>query len=462
MSDSRISNYRLATQKILDGDYDIEIPSGEDDELGRLGEMLRRLAGEFEKRSRKEKLTLSVIDRINEGLLPDEICDHVYESFRSIIPYDRIGLALLEDREQLVVSQWARTRAPEIRIASGYSAPLAGSSLEKILANGEPRILNDLEAYLREHPRSHATGLIVAEGMRSSLTCPLWAFGKPTGFIFFSSMQPKTYEAEHVHTYLSIAGQLSMSLERGRLYGELKKANEAKDRFAGIAAHDLRGRVTVLDGYLRLLSGGKIGAVSEATLKVLPRMERASATMLTLINDMLDVKEIESGRVDLDLQATNLGEFLCDCRQELLPLAEGKSIELTLDVTPDLPVVEMDPERVRQIVENLLSNALKFSPSETTITLGARRTDTEVEVTVADEGQGIPEDEIPRLFTDFGRTSTRPTANEPSTGLGLAIVKRLVEAHGGTIGVKSDFGRGSEFSFTLPIERLALTKTHMR
>ena len=457
MHDSRVSHYLAAAQKILDGEFDVEILTGEDDEMGKLGEALQRVVVENEQRARKDKLILSVAEQINDGLLLDEICDHVYESFRSIIPYDRIGLALIEDGGERVVSHWARSRAPKILLGPHYSALLAGSSLERIIETGEPRILNDLEAYLKGHPGSDATKRIVDEGMRSSLTCPLWAFGKPTGFVFFSSTEPHTYATEHVHTYLSIARQLSMSLERGRLYRDLVAANEAKDRFVGFAVHDLRGRLTVLDGYLRLLSGGKVGSVSGKALTVLPRLERAASTMLALINGMLDVKEIESGRVDLDLQMTDVGELLRECRQELLPLADGKSIQLLLDVERALPAVEMDPERVRRIVENLVTNALKFSRSQTNITVGAREVELGIEVYVTDEGQGIPKDEIPQLFTDFGRTSTRPTANEPSTGLGLAIVKRLVEAHGGTISVQSEPRRGSRFSFTLPRGRV-LTK----
>ena len=452
MSDSRISHYRSAVQKALEGQFDVDISTGEDDDLGRLGEALRELAQQTERRIRKERLILSLTERINAGVVPDEICAHVYDSFRTVIPYDRIGLALLEDDDRKVVAQWARSRAAEIRLGSGYSAPMQGSSLERILETGQPRILNDLKAYLAAHPASDATKRIVAEGMRSSLTCPLIADGRPLGFIFFNSMQARAYEREHVDVYLSIAGQLAMSLERGRLYGQMVELNQAKDRFLGIAAHDLRGRLTVLDGYLRLLVSGKIAGVSGAAAKILPRLDRAATTMLTLVNDMLDVKAIEAGHVELTMEPTDIGEFLERCREEMLPLAADKSIELSLDVEADLPTVEMDPVRIGQVVENLVGNALKFSYPDTQINMGAKRTGAEVEVFVLDQGQGIPKDELPKLFTDFGRTSTRPTAREPSTGLGLAIVKRLVEAHGGVIAVDSEHGRGSVFSFTLPLQ----------
>jgi hypothetical protein len=110
---------------------------------------------------------------VNSGLLLDQVLDYVFESFDPIIPYDRIGVTLLEDDGNVARAHWARSRASKIRLKNGYSAPMAGSSLRAIIETGEPRILNDLEAYLREHPGSVSTRTIVSEGMRSSLTCPL-------------------------------------------------------------------------------------------------------------------------------------------------------------------------------------------------------------------------------------------------------------------------------------------------
>ncbi|MFH0794230.1 MAG: ATP-binding protein, partial [bacterium] len=133
-------------------------------------------------------------------------------------------------------------------------------------------------------------------------------------------------------------------------------------------------------------------------------------------------------------------------------LAQAKSITLKLDLQPNLPKVQMDPNRIGQVVNNLITNAIKFSFPESEITLRARTAEGEqVEISVEDQGQGIPEDEIPKMFREFGRLSVRPTAGESSTGLGLAIVKRMVEAHGGRIWVQSQHGVGSVFTFALPI-----------
>jgi PAS domain S-box-containing protein len=167
-----------------------------------------------------EKLVHLTAD-IESGLTLEEVLDHVFEAFQEVVPFDRIGCALVEDEGRTARSVWSRSISATGDIPVGYSASLAGSSLQPILESGRPRILNDLEAYLREHPDSDNTRRILAEGVRSSLTCPLIALGKPVGFLFFSSSRPHTYDGGHVELYLQIAEHLSTIIEKGRLYQEL-------------------------------------------------------------------------------------------------------------------------------------------------------------------------------------------------------------------------------------------------
>jgi signal transduction histidine kinase len=180
-------------------------------------------------------------------------------------------------------------------------------------------------------------------------------------------------------------------------------------------------------------------------------MDNACEKMLSLVNDLLDVSVIESGQLDLEPAPVDLAQFLKEAHASASILATGKSIEVKLDLEPNLPTVHMDPKRIDQVIENLVSNAIKFSHPNTVVTIRAKRAGNEVEISVADQGQGIPEEEIGKVFVDFGKTSTRPTAGEKSTGLGLAIVKRLVEAHKGRIRLETHPGRGSTFTFTLPL-----------
>jgi len=169
-----------------------------------------------------------------------------------------------------------------------------------------------------------------------------------------------------------------------------------------------------------------------------------------LVNEMLDVNAIEAGRLELIMHPIDLTKYLKECYEENLMLAKAKSIELVLDLEPELPVLVMDPHRIDQVMNNLINNAIKFSYPNTTITLRVRVQEQDVAISVQDQGQGIPAQEVDTLFTEFGKTSVRATAGEKSTGLGLAIVKRIVELHGGRIWVESKVGVGSVFTFTLP------------
>jgi signal transduction histidine kinase len=232
---------------------------------------------------------------------------------------------------------------------------------------------------------------------------------------------------------------------------QLVELNELKNKFLGIAAHDLRNPIAIFKGYLGILSAGVLGKVPEEQKDVIGKMTSASENMLTLINDLLDVSTIEAGKLELDKEKVDLTKYLREIHQANVLLAKTKSIKLNLDLESNLPEVMLDRNRTGQVINNLVTNAIKFSYPETEITLKAQRHGEEVRISVTDQGQGIPSDEIPKLFADFAKTSVKPTAGEKSTGLGLAIVKRIVEAHGGRVWVESEVGKGSTFSFTLPL-----------
>lgn len=455
MTDQRLLAYVEAARAMAQGRFDVNFPLGPDpgDDVARLGFALRTLGSTLEKRFRQLHRVVEVTEEINAGLLLDEVLTDVFESFRDIIPYDRIGFSFMEEGEEgtIVRAHWARTEAPEQMISAGFWAPLAGSSLEEIIRTGEPRILNDLEDYLAKHPYSVSTALIVEEGMRSSLTCPLIANGKPVGFMFFSSMMRETYLHMHVELFQEIAGHLSLIVEKSRLYQELVELNELKNKFMGMAAHDLRNPLNAVEGYLFLLERGHFGELSELQEDVVRKVRGQGQAMVELLDDLLDVNVIQSGHLRLEPVPTDLHALLLEEVDAARPLAKEKSIHLEL-LLPEEPLrVMADPHRIGQVLANLLSNAIKYSHPDTTTTIRALRHDGMAYVAIIDQGQGIPPEEVANLFTEFGVTSVKPTGEERSTGLGLAIVKRIVEAHQGSVGVESRVGEGSTFHFTLPI-----------
>lgn len=451
MVDPRIRLYREAALAMKNGQFDISLPVEIQDEVSDLGRALVELGRTVETRLNALRQIVQVTERINAGLLLDDVLDYIYESFRPIIPYNRIGFSLLNEDGTSIVARWARTDSTALQIGSGYSAPLNGSSLQRVLENGNPRILNDLETYLSRHPASESTALIVKEGMMSSLTCPLVAMDKPIGFIFFSSREKNAYQNVHVEVFRQIAGQLSTIVEKARLYQDLIELNQLKNRFLGIAAHDLRNPLTIQKGFTSLLKRMTLGPLNEKQQQALFIVEEACDTMLAMVNDLLDVSAIESGKLDLTLQEVDVPAFMDRVFAANEILASAKQMTIKVELPEAVPQAFMDPKRVTQVMNNLISNAIKFSHPGSAITIGVRIIEDDGhEFYVSDEGQGIPQAELPNLFTEFGKLSVRPTGQESSTGLGLAIVKKMVDAHGGRVWAKSEFGKGSTFGFLIP------------
>lgn len=234
-SDDRIPRYIEAAEALRDGHFGVRVPeAASTDQVARLGTALNDLSSALERRWREAAEVDAIAARINAGLLLDDVLEDFFREARDIFPYDRIGFSLLESGGTVVRARWARSDLGPLRLGRGYAARLEGSSLQSILETGRPRILNDLVAYLEAKPSSESTRLVVEEGVRSSLTCPLVANGVPVGFMFFSSRHPETYREAHVDAYQRIAGQLSVIVEKGRLISELseqKSALEIRNRF---------------------------------------------------------------------------------------------------------------------------------------------------------------------------------------------------------------------------------------
>jgi signal transduction histidine kinase len=231
---------------------------------------------------------------------------------------------------------------------------------------------------------------------------------------------------------------------------ELERLNEIKNQFIGVAAHDLRNPLQVIEGYSQMLLDQHFGELTTQQHKFISVIRKNSDFMLKLVTDLLYISKIEAGKLQLDLQEANLIALLERNVEINRLLAEQKGINIRLNARGDLPPLVIDAFKIEQVLNNLISNGIKFSNPGSTVEVSASGRESEVVVSVKDEGQGIPADEIDRLFIPFENLSVKSTGGEQSTGLGLAIVKRIIEGHGGKIWVRSEPGVGSNFSFSLP------------
>jgi len=230
----------------------------------------------------------------------------------------------------------------------------------------------------------------------------------------------------------------------------LQELNALKDKYLGIAAHDLRNPLSSIRGMSQMLI--EMDLDKDTRKSFLESINRVSNQMLTLINDLLDVSVIESGGFELNLTEGNLSELVDERAGIATVNAQQKKITLSTDLQ-DVPNCMFDTERFRQVVDNLLTNAIKFSPSDTNIHLTCREIGTTIEIAVSDQGPGIPPEEIDKLFGAFETLSTRPTGGEKSTGLGLSIAKQIVDSHSGEIEVESKVGIGTTFVVRIPVKQ---------
>ncbi len=247
-----------------------------------------------------------------------------------------------------------------------------------------------------------------------------------------------------------VLARIRTHLSNQLLLEQLSKANAAKDRFLGMCAHDLRNPLSSIRGLAELMTENSIGSLNPEQREVLHTIHGASQSMLQLVNELLDVATIEAGHLKLDREPTRILEIVERSVHLSNIEAAKKDTRIVMVKATDSPLLDLDRNKIRQVVDNLISNAVKYSPRSSLITVKLLSDGPLAGFAVRDDGPGIPEDERHLLFKDYGRLSTQPTGGEKSTGLGLAICRKIVEAHGGTIGVANNADRGCEFAVRLP------------
>lgn len=308
--------------------------------------------------------------------------------------------------------------------------------------------------YFQIIPHAHLEGLVPPELYRQTpyVLAVLFGFGTTL----------------YISTYLTtaIAGELRKRQRetvalRDRLLleaEELQKANEElvrldrlKTYFLAMASHDLKTPLAAVQSYLQVLLGGFVGELNEEHGRILNRCSQRIRELFDLINRFLDLAQIEKGKVVEEMEMICIRDVLDSCVEEVRVLAAEKAQELNAEIPQDLPNVYGSANHLKQVVTNLLSNGVKFTPELGSITLRARDMENEIEVSVTDTGIGIDPDDLPRLFEQFFRGKGGAAAQ--GTGLGLCISKRIVEAHHGTIWAESPYDEGqsgARFIFTLP------------
>ncbi len=277
-ADPRLADLHRAVQELRIGHFELTLRSF-GAEINRIA---RWMEDEYDRSQKLQQLT----EQVSAGLFFDEVMQRIFDNFRPLIPYDRLGCAMLSEDGSMVKACWARSDTAVRGIETQLSAPFKGSSLETILHKGEPRTINDLEQYSSEHPESRSTKLMIDQGARSSLTCPLVAQGRPLGFLFFSSRRKDTYQPVHHEVFMRIGSQLSILVEKSRLYQQLHELNESLRK-----AHENLERQATRDPLTQVLNRGAAIEVLEKEIGRAARSEKPLGLMMVDVDYFKEVND---------------------------------------------------------------------------------------------------------------------------------------------------------------------------
>jgi PAS domain S-box-containing protein len=296
--------------------------------------------------------------------------------------------------------------------------------------------------------------------VRSYLAVPVKASsGEVLGGLFFGHSTPGVFTEPHEQLATGIAAWASVALENARLYRSAREADRLKDEFLAVLSHELRTPLNAIVGYSRLLRGG-ILAGDKAT-RGLETLERNATSLTQIVEDILDISRIVSGKIRLDVQPVELALVVHNAIATVQPAADAKNVRLQTIIDPRVGPVSGDPDRLQQVLWNLLSNAVKFTPKQGRVQIRVERVNSHMDIVVSDTGVGIRPDFLPHVFERFRQADASMTRQTAGLGLGLSIVRHIVEMHGGSVSVASDGeGKGSTFRVRLPLMIVQDTAVH--
>jgi len=311
---------------------------------------------------------------------------------------------------------------------------------------------------VREDAEYRLRGLAQTADFRSILAVPLLRDGQPIGAITVARPEPRPFPPKQVALLETFADQAVIAIENVRLFTEIQDktqqleiANRHKSEFLANMSHELRTPLNAVIGFSEVLLERMFGEVNPKQEEYLQDILSSGKHLLSLINDILDLSKIEAGRMELEAQSFDLPAALDNALTLIKERAARNSIKLEVHVDPQIGEIVADERKVKQVLLNLLSNAVKFTPEGGKITMSASLNDGAVAVSVADTGIGIAAADQQAVFEEFRQVGTDYARKREGTGLGLALARRLVELHGGTLSLQSEIGKGSTFTFTLPV-----------
>ena len=335
-----------------------------------------------------------------------------------------------------------------------YNIGVDGGLVGKVIEEEQPYISGDVHLEPEYVTANSKT--------KSQMTLPLMNKQTLLGVIAIESYEPDAYSLLDVDTAVRVTNHAAVAIANAVLYEQINQANLAKSEFVSMVSHELKTPMTSMRGYTDLLLSGMTGEINEQQKNFLETIAANIQRMSQQIQDLTDISRIETGRFHIVAEPTSIIDVMNETLLTVKPLCEEKDVRLHLQLPDDLPMVYVDKNRLVQVLTNLLSNACKYSPSDTDVQVifeeklvtqensNGDRGKPMIQCSVADQGYGISEEDQKKLFTKFFRSEDPNIRQAKGTGLGLSITKGIIEIQGGEIWAESEVGKGTTFAFTMP------------
>ena len=408
-----------------------------------------------------------VVDELSQALREDldsaHLVNRAAESVGRSTAVDRCDVLLVDaERFSAVRGTWSSSEETERLPRPGSFVDLPEALTTLLLEAAQhldPVQIDDVDQDARLGP-SGAGEVVECLGVHSLAAVPVAVGDEVVGWFLLQSLQPRTWQASALAMCAGMAHDLVSSLMQLRAYEQqresvrrLQELDRAKDAFVSTVSHELRTPLSSIVGYLELLNDGDLGPVPDDVSQGLSIIERNVGRLRELVEDLLTLSAYDAEQVRLELQPVDLASVLSESLSELRETASARGLELVVTAEDDLPSVLADPTHLDRVLQNLVSNAIKFSHEGEQVTVHLGQEDTDVVLAISDTGIGIPDDEQDEVFSRFYRSSLAVEEEIQGTGLGLALARTVVEWHGGSVDVDSVEGEGTTVTVRLPPAR---------
>ncbi|HEX5133020.1 MAG TPA: HD domain-containing phosphohydrolase [Candidatus Krumholzibacteria bacterium] len=423
-------------------------------------ERMRRKRQESESRVNELARLYDISTGINAAMSLETLLKIVAKEATLLLDRPWASIVLFNQKQEITHSVFVgisptRERRIEKRMRRG------GLS-EWIWTHNTPIVVEDTT----RDKRANCSDFLSHFGVRSLVGYPLSTGKQVTGVIYTGAFLPSAVTEQHMRLLTTLSQQLSNAIEKSRLYDSLErkirelegkmetlqKANILKSDFVSHVSHELRTPLTSIKAYVETLANNIEDPTFVQRGEFLDIVNKETNRLIRIVNDVLDVSKIEFGQRPVSRAPLELHSIVEEVLSMLSPSLREREVAVVVDVPESLPRIDGDSDLIKQVFINLISNALKYSPRGTTVTVAAREEAVNIQVSVADQGIGIPRDEIGNVFDKYFRARSQKSSKMEGLGLGLAIVKNIVEQHGGSVRVSSEENVGSTFYFTLPRE----------